>query len=874
MAFDPIYLEENSNGLAYVARRRFDTRTLEGMIDPIIEGVTDEKGFIIRRGPNKNSLHTFIEIAYKCVAKPQHQRPTIKTVLKELEKALFFEESNKELEKTWELQEEGEQRPKTDETTNKFEKLQLLHQILIFDFGNSVFLPQNQEDEYLNFKFFGRPFYTDPEYAKTRKIKRALDVFSFAVVLFEILCGRLVNNLTHNMESFYAGSPDDIMYSIIEEQTSENNFLDGGANKDSLNTFLAIASQCIGETQDQRPTMKVVVKELEKALLFQNNNATPRFSFEDICQATQNFHNNNFIGEGGFGRVYKGAIQEGDLSKTFVAKRLDTRLGQGEQQFLSELQILLEYKHENVIGLIGYCDEKDEKIIVYEYASRGSLDRHLSNPSLTWMKRLNICIDVASALYFLHGGVGKQAKVIHRDIKTANILLNHDWKAKLADFGLSLISPLVQETDYVIDYACGTPGYLDPLYKISGFLTVESDIYSFGVVLFELLCGRTTFAIKKHDDHYLPEFIKNKFEEGKYDEVVFDQIREDIVSKSLTIFQEIAYQCLHLEREKRPTTKQVLMQLKKALKFQDEADCFLAPLAIQHCQNGTLHDIIPPNISNQMTPQSYFKYSKLAYSCLDEERAHSPDVENIVDILEKIADFSLALFLPPNQKDKALCLDTAVGTAFCIDPEYMMTGKLKRESDVYSFGVVMLEVLCGRIAHSSKEGDKGLAYMARQSYNTRTLEDMIDLIIKEETDENNSHFCTRPNKDSLHTFMEIAYQCVAETQDQRPSMKVVVKELEKSLLFQKNNKDNPKFSLGKSIKETLKMMTELIPPLGEKRRLRDGAMVEELRYLRCFRDKGGGGPVARSSGRGGDEERRERSRRGAAREVEMLIKDG
>ncbi|MFS8008227.1 putative protein kinase RLK-Pelle-LRR-I-1 family [Helianthus anomalus] len=291
-------------------------------------------------------------------------------------------------------------------------------------------------------------------------------------------------------------------------------------------------------------------------------------SLEEIIHATQKFHNDNCIGGGGFGRVYKGDLQDGDGFKTIAAKRLDTRFGQGEQQFLCELQILLDYKHDNVIGLLGYCNENDEKVIIYEYASRGSLDRYLNDASLTWVKRLNICIDVARALDFLHGGVGKQAKVIHRDIKTANILLNHDWKAKLADFGLSLISPLIQETSYVIDHACGTPGYWDPLYKKTGFLTIESDIYSFGVVLFEILCGRSTFAIQKHEGHYLPEFIKNTFIAGKHDEVVFKKIRKQIVTKSLTTFQEISYQCLHNEREKLPIAKEILSELQKAHEFQ------------------------------------------------------------------------------------------------------------------------------------------------------------------------------------------------------------------------------------------------------------------------------------------------------------------
>ncbi|KAK1431613.1 hypothetical protein QVD17_08092 [Tagetes erecta] len=567
----------------------------------------------------------------------------------------------------------------------------------------------------------GTNSYIDPEYLDTGKLKRESDVYSFGVVLFEILCGRLANDpiyqkkndkgLAHvARQSFNMGTLEDMIDPIIKEEA--NHVLTRGPNKDSLHTFIEIARKCIAETQDQRPTMKVVVKELEKALFFHKNNKdNPILSIEDINLATRNFHKDNCIGGGGFGRVFRGTLQDGDNFKTIVAKRLDTKLGQGEQQFLSELQILSEYKHENVVNLVAYCDQKDEKIIVYEYAPRGSLDRYLNNVSLTWVKRLNICIDVASALYFLHGGIEKQAKVIHRDIKTANILLEKDWKAKLADFGLSLISPINQETDYVIDHVCGTLGYVDPIYNESGFLTIESDIYSFGIVLFEILCGRSTFAIQKQEGHYLPEFVENKFEEGKHDEMVFKQIREEIVPKSLTTFQEIAYQCLHQKRQKQPTTKKVLTQLKKALEFQNmastiaklahlqlphedildevclckltgtmgymdpkiaktggvtymsdicsfgvvlleilfgrkayienEANEFLVPFAIRHCENGTLTDMIYPPIIDQMCSKSYFRFPYFAYSCLNEEQNRRPNAEKIVSTFEEILESQL-----------------------------------------------------------------------------------------------------------------------------------------------------------------------------------------------------------------------------------------
>ncbi|GKC55141.1 kinase RLK-Pelle-LRR-I-1 family protein [Tanacetum coccineum] len=293
-----------------------------------------------------------------------------------------------------------------------------------------------------------------------------------------------------------------------------------------------------------------------------------RLSFIDIESATQNFSRANEIGVGGFGRVYRGELASEHGSSTIVAKRLDTRGGQGDQQFYNELHILCEYKHENVIGLVGYNNDEQERIIVYEHASKGSLDNYLNDASLTWINRLNICVDVARGLAFLHGGVREHEAVIHRDMKTANILLFDDWKAKVADFGLSLIYTKNDETDYVIDYASGTPGYLDPVYQKSRFLTKESDIYSLGVVLFEILYGKSTYEIKKRENQFLQSLVKQRREEGRLDEVVFNALKNQIVSEALAIFQVIGFQCLHDDREKRPTAQHVLVQLQKALELQ------------------------------------------------------------------------------------------------------------------------------------------------------------------------------------------------------------------------------------------------------------------------------------------------------------------
>ncbi|PWA59352.1 protein kinase-like domain, Concanavalin A-like lectin/glucanase domain protein [Artemisia annua] len=462
----------------------------------------------------------------------------------------------------------------------------------IFEFGSSVFLHRYQDDvaPKLNIN-------TDRELDESGKPRRESDLYMFGVIMLEVLCGRSAFNIGYDDGTkderralrrnhrwngewlaplarrwFNEGIIKDKVARTIKDENWECRlFLNKGPNENSLEIFIKVARQCFAETHNQRPTMEVVITELEKALSFQENHKDPlRMSFEDIKFATQDFSHENDIGGGGFGRVFKGRLPHvhGKGNYTIVAKRLDTSLGQGDQQFYSELQILCEYKHKNVINLLGYSNDTRERIIVYEHASRGSLDKYLNDVALTWRKRLQICIDVATGLAFLHGSGQERNVVIHRDIKTANILLFDDWKAKVADFGLSLISTINEETNYVIDHVCGTQGYCDPLYIKSGFLTIESDIYSFGVVLFEILFGRSTYTIYSQKKRFLHSLVKDYFEEGKEDELVFEAIKEQIVPKSLSIFQNIAYQCLHDDRELRPTSKEVLAHLKMALEFQ------------------------------------------------------------------------------------------------------------------------------------------------------------------------------------------------------------------------------------------------------------------------------------------------------------------
>lgn len=301
----------------------------------------------------------------------------------------------------------------------------------------------------------------------------------------------------------------------------------------------------------------------------ENHTGNLKISLEDIKLATNNFSDNNLIGRGGSARVYRGEVTRANRCHTVAAKRLNSDGGQHKNEFMTELEILQDYKHESVISLVGFCYEIVENIIVYEFASRGSLDMHLKDYALTWMKRLQISIDIASGLDFLHGSGGdRQEVVIHRDIKSSSILLTDDWKAKICDFGLSLISPINSEMDFVTDNACGAINYRDPVYLKLGYLTAHSDIYSFGVVLIEILCGRLVHEDNSIQIADLTDLYKNHYENGTLDEILFGGIKEQAVPESLITFQNLAYECLYHEREKRPTTHDVLLRLKKALEFQ------------------------------------------------------------------------------------------------------------------------------------------------------------------------------------------------------------------------------------------------------------------------------------------------------------------
>ncbi|XP_057953791.1 probable receptor-like protein kinase At5g59700 [Malania oleifera] len=293
-----------------------------------------------------------------------------------------------------------------------------------------------------------------------------------------------------------------------------------------------------------------------------------RFPLLAIREATNNFDETLVVGVGGFGKVYKGVLTDG----TRVAvKKSNPQSQQGIVEFQNELELLSQFRHRHLVSLIGYCDEMNEMILVYEYMQNGSLESHLFGSNilcLSWKQRLEICIGAARGLHYLHTGFVRP--VIHRDVKSANILLDENFNARVADFGISR-TILRNDQTHISTVVRGTFGYIDPEYFTKQQLTTKSDVYSFGVVLFEVLCARLMLDSSLFEEmEDLAQWTIKQQKAGKLEQMIDPHLFGQIRSNSLVKFVEIAEKCLTKTAVNRPTMEEVLFNLEDALQLQED----------------------------------------------------------------------------------------------------------------------------------------------------------------------------------------------------------------------------------------------------------------------------------------------------------------
>ncbi|WCJ27906.1 Protein kinase superfamily protein [Euphorbia peplus] len=322
-------------------------------------------------------------------------------------------------------------------------------------------------------------------------------------------------------------------------------------------------SRSISDLSDPTSTPRNFEDSRKNALLYTHVIAFTLFELETI---TKSFRSDYILGEGGFGTVYKGYIDEnvrvGLKSLPVAVKVLNKEGLQGHREWLTEVNFLGQLRHPNLVKLIGYCCEDDHRLLVYEFMFRGSLENHLFRKAtvpLPWATRMMIALGAAKGLAFLHNA---ERPVIYRDFKTSNILLDSDYTAKLSDFGLAKAGPQGDET-HVSTRVMGTYGYAAPEYVMTGHLTARSDVYSFGVVLLELLTGRKSVdKTRPSKEQSLVDWARPKLnDKRKLLQILDPRLESQYSVRAAQKACSLAYYCLSQNPKARPLMSDVVETL-------------------------------------------------------------------------------------------------------------------------------------------------------------------------------------------------------------------------------------------------------------------------------------------------------------------------
>ncbi|KDP31947.1 hypothetical protein JCGZ_12408 [Jatropha curcas] len=302
------------------------------------------------------------------------------------------------------------------------------------------------------------------------------------------------------------------------------------------------------------------------------------YTLRELEDSTNGFADENVIGEGGYGIVYHGVL--GDNTQVAVKNLLNNR-GQAEKEFKVEVEAIGRVRHKNLVRLLGYCAEGSHRMLVYEYVNNGNLEQWLHGDvgpcsPLTWEIRMNIILGTAKGLTYLHEGL--EPKVVHRDIKSSNILLDKLWNAKVSDFGLAKL--LCSERSYITTRVMGTFGYVAPEYASTGMLNERSDVYSFGMLVMEIISGRNPVDYSRPSEEvHLVDWLKKMVSDRNPEGVLDPKLPEKPSSRALKRALLVALRCVDPNAQKRPKMGHIIHML--------EADEF--PLRDDR-KGGTIRD--------------------------------------------------------------------------------------------------------------------------------------------------------------------------------------------------------------------------------------------------------------------------------------------
>lgn len=293
------------------------------------------------------------------------------------------------------------------------------------------------------------------------------------------------------------------------------------------------------------------------------------FTLRDLELATRRFSKENVVGEGGYGIVYKGTLINGTV---VAVKKLLNNLGQAEKEFRGEVEAIGHVRHKNLVRLLGYCIEGTHRMLVYEYVDNGNLEQWLHGDVqecgvLTWEARMKVLLGIAKALAYLHEAI--EPKVVHRDIKSSNILIDREFNGKLSDFGLAKL--LDSGESHVNTRVMGTFGYVAPEYANTGMLNEKSDIYSFGVLLLEAVTGRDPVDYNRvANEVNLVEWLKMMVGNRRAEEVVDPNLQPKPSTHALKRALLVALRCVDPESERRPKMSQVVRMLDADFPYREE----------------------------------------------------------------------------------------------------------------------------------------------------------------------------------------------------------------------------------------------------------------------------------------------------------------